>query len=139
MNPGIKLLSGATATTSAPSAATDGYALRKQTPGTTYVWDGRNIGLVTVYSTAGSGTMTVTIRLWMFKVNSGKWFPLGRSTTESDRGLLNGGAIDEDGADNLVHAELIQGLSAFDRIYAQVVAIGGTATAVDCDLEAAVA
>lgn len=140
MNPGIRLLSGATAGTSAPSAATDGYALRKPTPGTSYYWDGRNVGLVSVYSTAGSGTMTVTIRLWGYKAASGKWFPLGSSSTESNRGVLNTeSAIDEDGADSLVHAELVQGLAAFDRIAAQVTNIGGTSTAVNVDLEPAAA
>lgn len=139
MNPGIRLRSAATGTTSAPTTAAHGYSLRKQTPGTEYVWDGRNIGLVTVYSTAGSGTMTVTVRMWGYKANAGKWFPLGSSTTESDRGVLNGGAIDEDGADNIVHAELVQGLSGFDRIDAQIVAIGGTDTAITVDLEAAAA
>jgi hypothetical protein len=135
----IKLLDGVTATTAAPSAATDGFSLRKPTPGTEYVWSGQNIGQLNLYSTAGSGTMTATVRMWGYKGNADRWFPLGTSTTESERGLINGGAVDEDGADNLVSSTLIQGLSGFDRIAAQVVAIGGTSTAIDLDLDTAVA
>jgi len=81
--------------------------------------------------------MTVTIRVWAYSALTTAWHPLGSSTTEADRGKLNSqSAIDEDGADVLVHAEPITGLGAFVRIYAEITAIGGTATAVDVWLAA---
>ena len=75
--------------------------------------------------------MTVTLRVWCYSPLTTVWHPLGSNATEATRGVLNGGnAIDEDGADTLVHAEPITGLGAFTRIYLEVTAIGGTNTAV---------
>ena len=129
----LELLSAATATNSPPSGATAGHSLRGTQPGKpqSYTWYHRPTGVVLVKSTAGSGTMTVTIRLWGYNPTTAKWHPLGSSTTEADRGKLNNqSAIDEDNADELVHAEPISGLGTFSRLYAEVTAIGGTSTAV---------
>lgn len=75
--------------------------------------------------------MTVTLRVWCYSPLTAAWHPLGSNATEATRGVLNdGNAIDEDGSDNLVHAEPITGLGAFTRIYLEITAIGGTSTAV---------
>jgi hypothetical protein len=129
----LELLAAATAINFPPSGATAGVALRGTQPGKTqkYTWYHQPSGVIQVYSTAGSATMTVTVKLWGYGVHSAKWHPLGSSTTEADRGKLNNqSAIDEDVADELVHAEPITGLGAFSRIYAEITAIGGTSTAV---------
>lgn len=129
----LRLLNAATATNSPPSGATAGVSLRQRQPGVDGGnWRGKNDGVILVKSTAGSGTMTVTLRVWGYSNLTSAWHPLGSdATTVANRGVLNEeGAIAEDGADNLVHAEPISGLGAFTRIYLEITAIGGTSTAV---------
>lgn len=130
--PWIRLVNAATGTNGAPSTATDGVSLRTRQPGLDGAsWRGRNSGVILLKSTAGSGTMTVTVRMWAYSPLTAAWHPLGSSGTEADRGKLNGGnAIDEDGSDNVVHAEPVSGLGAFTRLYSEITAIGGTATAI---------
>lgn len=140
----LRLLNGATATNTPPSAATDGVPLRGQTPGLASAeWHGEDEGLLSVRSTAGSATMTVTIRLWGYVEfflggsSIAYWVPLGTGATDAVRGVINQGvAIGEQAslADALRHSEIVTGLSAFSRLAAEVVAIGGTSTAVDCFL-----
>lgn len=121
----ITLLTAAIATTSAPSAATDGVAL----PGLT------DLATLFVYSTAGSGTMTVTTRLWGYNSQVAKWFPVGTGA-DATKGTINeGAATGETGTDVIAHAEPIQGLRAFQRVALQVTAIGGTNTAVSAVLD----
>lgn len=110
----VILLSGATATNGAPSIAS-------ATAGSPHPF-ASDQAVVCVYSTAGSGTMTVQVRIWGYETALARWFDLG---------VLNEGAdITESAADIISYAEGIAGLRAFDRFYAEVVAIGGTSTAV---------
>lgn len=130
----LKLLAAATTTNSPPSGATAGHSLKGQQPGLgpKFTWYHQNTGTIVVKSTAGSGVMTVTLRLWGYNPHSASWHPLGSDATESLRGVLNAkSAIDEDGADVLTHAEPVSGLGSFTRLYVEITAIGGTATAVD--------
>lgn len=86
-----------------------------------------------IRSTAGSGVMTVTAKLWGWNYAVGAWSPVGSSTTDANRGLVNlATAIGELAApaDQLNFADTVDGLFAMDRAYLEVVAIGGTATAV---------
>ena len=126
----LKLLTAATATNSPPSGATAGKALsRVGDEGNT--WPGADRAMVLVASTAGSGTMTVTIKLWGYSPVSATWHPLGTNATAATKGIINeGNSIGETGTDTIAHAEIVQGLSAFSRVYAEVTASGGTATAV---------
>jgi hypothetical protein len=133
----LELLTAVTAINSPPSGATAGVSLRGRQPGRAikFRWHNWPNGVVLVKSTAGSGTMTVTVKMWGYNADAAKWYPLGSSTTEADRGKLNNqSTIDEDVSDELVHAEPISGLRAFNRIYAEITAIGGTATAVTVQL-----
>lgn len=84
-----------------------------------------------VASTAGSGTMTVTLRAWAMSVAAGNlWAPCGTGSATL-RGVLNGGnAIDEVSADLLRHTEVIGAPWAMDRFYLEITAIGGTGTAI---------
>jgi hypothetical protein len=134
----LKLLTAATATNSPPSGATAGHSLNGDQAGLGLGWGWRkaNVGNVVVKSTAGSGVMTVTLRLWCYSASSAAWHPLGSDATESLRGVLNAkSAIDEDGADTITHAEPVTGLKGFSRIYCEVTAISGTSTAVSVWLE----
>lgn len=122
----LKILTAATATNSAPTLATDGFDLRTFAPaaGDDFV--------LALKSTAGSGTMTVTIKIWLYNAVAARWMPAGTDATDADRGKMNeGNAIGEVTTDLLQHTERIEGLRHFDRIYAEITAIGGTATAVD--------
>lgn len=119
----ITLLTAATAVNGAPSGATAGVALPHQT----------DLATLFVHNTAGSATMTVTLRLWGYKTSTAKWYPLGTGTAAL-KGVLNAGAaIAEDatlGADTLLHCEVVTSLHKINRVYLEVAAIGGTSTAV---------
>ena len=123
----FELLASATATSAAPSAASDGLDLN--------VIVGKLGGIpermkAIVASTAGSGTMTVTCRLWGYYGATAGWAPIGTGT-DADKGKLNAAtATAETGTDSIKHAEELQGLGLASRLYLQVTAIGGTDTAV---------
>lgn len=113
------LLSAATATNSPPSGATAGVDIASLL-GALGVFPEAFSFLV--YSTAGSATMTVTVRIWGYDEDSGFWFPLG---------YLNGGsAIAELSTDIIRHAEPMDLAGHFDRLYAELTTIGGTSTAI---------
>jgi hypothetical protein len=135
-NGGLNSETVANATFAISSAFTGGalvgFPLKGNTPGTPYGWRGQNAGVIQAQSIAGSGAMDITLRVWGRSPKTFKYAPLGSASTVSNRGVLNAqSSIAEDGADNLVHAEPIQGLSAFDRIYLEITVIDGTNTAVD--------
>jgi hypothetical protein len=120
----LTLLSAATAVNGEPALVTDGDDLGKMR--------NPNNVLVLVNSSAGSGVMTVTIRMWAYHAITGAWYALGTGADSTLTGIINdGNAIGENGvADNISHAEIISGLRGFSRIYAEITAIGGTATAI---------
>ena len=125
----LTLLASATATNSPPTLASDGVSLA-----TSAIRGDR--GLCLVQSTAGSGTMTVTIRLWGYSAVPAAWAPLGYGA-DATKGVINdGAALGETGTNLIQHAELIDGLENFDRLYAEITAIGGTSTAISCYLAA---
>jgi hypothetical protein len=75
--------------------------------------------------------MTVTCRLWGFVAGVSVWCPLGPGADDTITGTVNDGfTMDEDESDSLRLVQPIDLLSSFDRLYLEVVAIGGTATAV---------
>lgn len=79
--------------------------------------------VILVHSTAGTGDLTATVRLWGFQKEVSRWYDLGP---------LNGGvAIPEQTTDVISYAEGIAGLRAFSHLYAELDgALGGTNTAV---------
>jgi hypothetical protein len=128
----IELLASATATNSPPSGASAGIdtgdILRvfNTMPGT---------ATLVLYSTAGSGTMTVTGRLWGYSsVGAGFWVPMGFGA-DATKGVINAAsAIGETGTDTIRHAETVSLLGHFERLYFEITAIGGTSTAVTVKL-----
>lgn len=88
-------------------------------------------GALFIASTAGSGTMTVTLRAWGMSIAAGNlWAPCGTGTLAT-RGVLNGGsAIDKVSADLIRHLETFGVPWAMDRLFLEITAIGGTATAI---------
>ncbi len=73
-------------------------------------------------STAGSGAMTASIRLWGYAIKDAKWYNFG---------LLNSGTdIAEADTDYLSYVETIGGLRRFSRLYAEIESLGGSGTAV---------
>src|SRR5574342_976860 len=91
-----QLLNAATATNGAPTTVVQGVPLGG-------VLD---LGTIAVASTAGSGTMIVTLKLWGYVDALSAWLPLGTSATDANRGLLNAGnSIGEINANQLHFAE----------------------------------
>lgn len=132
----VRLIDGATTTTSVPSGAptatpADGVGFAFATL----------MGIVSptaelrVRSTAGSGAMDVTVKMWGYSVESGTWAPLGTGTGAA-KGIVNGGAVIDEGpvADTIRHSEPIAYLHHLDGIYAQITAINGTSTAVTVEI-----
>ena len=131
----IKLLDGVTAANNPPTAgsATVGFPLTGLgTTGMSHNVPSDGVCALVLESTAGSGTMTVTVKIWVYSDAIADWMPYGTDSTAANRGVMNeANAIDEVVSDKLRHTELVAGLDNYERIYAEVTAIGGTATAVD--------
>jgi hypothetical protein len=82
---------------------------------------------VAVKSTAGSGTMTVTLRAWLRA--GGVWYR-AKDLNASSAAPHTAVAIPETSADAIQYSEEVSGVSCADRIYLEIVAIAGTSTAV---------
>ena len=109
-----------------PSAATHGVKLRMPKVLPENDAGDQNECVVAVTSTAGSGVMTCKVALWGYHVDLGKWVRWK---------FLNGGSdIAETSTDSIKYAEVVTGLRHFDRVYAELNAIAGTATSVAVDL-----
>ena len=131
----VCILASATATNSAPAQTTDGVsvdALRAAFGGTM-----PDIVKLIVKSTAGSATMTATLRLWELNGTvATDWAPSGTGA-DATKGVLNGGAaLGETGANVINHCEPVYGLHQASRIYVEITAIGGTSTAIEVYLQA---
>lgn len=130
----IRLLEAATATNSPPSGASAGIATTVLDTDHGQYFYAPSATLI-VRSTAGSDTMTVTIRLWGYDSLSTVWVPLGPGG-DSTKGTINeGAAIGETGSNTIRHAEMVDNWMDFDRLYPEITAIGGTATAVTVELK----
>ena len=89
-----RILDARTSTNSAPSGSSAGLANPKDN-----IWPLPQKAVVAVYSTAGSATMTATIKLWGYLTDAARWFPLGIGA-DALKGVMNGGAaIGETGLD----------------------------------------
>jgi hypothetical protein len=129
----IEVLASATATNSVPSGATAGLDMNlvaradNERP--------ESVSLV-IASTAGSATMTATFKLWGYCPGAADWVPLGPHKTATSKGLINfGNAVTEHAADALRHAETVNQIFDFSRVYLEITAIGGTSTAVTAWLQ----
>lgn len=82
---------------------------------------------VGVNSTAGTGTMTVTLRVWG---RAGAiWFRL-KDLNASSAAPHTAVAISETSADAIQYSEEVSGIAGCDRLYLEIIAIAGTSTAV---------
>lgn len=119
----VELLASATAANGVPSGASAGLATNEIRIGGK-VPDKIRVG---VNSTAGSGTMTVTLRVWG---RAGTvWFRL-KDLNASSAAPHTAVAIPETGTDSIQYSEIVEGVSVCDRLYLEIVAIAGTSTAV---------
>lgn len=130
----IEILASATAANSPPATLTAGVSVDdiKRAFGGAVPDD---LSLV-VLSTAGSDTMTVTLRLWAKwgtlagLTANGAWTPLGTGA-DGTKGTVNGGAaIGETGSNTIRHAEPVSLTAHCQRVYVEITNIGGTSTAV---------
>lgn len=111
----VELLASATATNGAPTG-TAGIGIGDLGSFGTIP----SIIRIGVRSTAGSGTMTVTLRLWLRA--GGLWFVA--------KDLNSGLAIAETSANSIAYSEEVSTLFCADRVYLEITEIGGTSTAV---------
>jgi hypothetical protein len=131
----VEALASATATNSAPTLSTDGIHVNLLRV------NGRipRTMSVNVYSTAGTGALSVTLRIWGYNpkaaadsaTNAG-WCPLGVGSAAL-KGVLNQGLdIDEDASisNAIGHTEALDLPAHFTRLYMEITAIAGTNTAV---------
>jgi len=89
-----------------------------------------------LYSTAGTGVMTATARLWFYDPVAADWFPAGTGV-DGTKGTINAlTAMGETGADKIRHIEPIFFPFHCTRIYLEIVAIAGTGTEVKAHLAA---
>lgn len=123
----LVLLTAATANNSVPSGNGAGVAIPKY-------WDAASLF---IWSTAGT-TPNAKFRLWGWlkqgTAGTGLWFPMGPDPTgagdESLAGYLNGSITINPYTGNTVRwTEVIQGLSVFDRVYLEMLAVAGTSAA----------
>jgi hypothetical protein len=130
----VEILASATATNSPPASLTAGVSVD--------VLNGAFGGAIPedltllVVSTAGSATMTVTLRAWgkfgtlAGLTSVGAWSPLGTGTAAAKGVINNGAAIEETSADVLRHAQPFSLTAHMQRLYIEITAIGGTSTAI---------
>lgn len=122
--PYVTLLTDAIATTTVPTTVAHGVSIMDIAK--------YNTGSLQVVSTAGSATMSCTIRLRGWSPDQAKWLPLGPGT-DALKGTINlEASMGETSANVIAHEETITGLRAFTRLDAEIVAIGGTDTAITC-------
>lgn len=137
----VTLLTAATATNSAPSAATAGAVTRKTGhTSTTRGLAGAQRALLLIKGTVTAGqTLSTTVKLWGY-IAAGDaigWYPLGTSSTAANKGIVNeASALGETTTDAMAHAEVVENLACFDRMYAEITAISGTGASISVYLQA---
>ena len=128
----LKLLEAVTAANGVPSLSTHGYSLESVLLGC----EASEAASILIRSTAGSGAMDVTVRIWGYHAAPAVWMPLGTHATATSKGVINeGNAMGEPTTDVLRHAEPILHYGHFDRLYCEVVSINGSSTAVSVWLD----
>lgn len=127
----ICLMTGQTANNNAPTLVTDGFTaypdnnIYATASGAFNAVEYPDQAVLTIRSTAGSGTMVGTFTIWGYLVASGRWYPV----------KVNGGsALAEYSADLIAYTETFTQLGAFDRLYLELSSVGGTATAFEAFL-----
>lgn len=110
------LLASGTTSSSAPTSLSDA-ALGGAIPGSGSVDEVH----ILVQNTAGTGALTIVLKVWGFNPELTRWFDLGS---------LNGGApITPSKADTVSFGQGLQGMSAYSRLYLEIVgALGGSAS-----------
>lgn len=122
-----ELLASVTAANSPPTLATDGLELNAIRDAVNSIPEVCSVAIV---STAGSGTMSCSARLWGYLPAASSWIPAGVGTAAA-KGMLNDGdSIGEVSADKIAHSEPVDLIAHFSRLYLEITAIAGTATAV---------
>ncbi len=110
----VELLASAIAANGIPSGASAGISTALISTPLGYMPDSIAVG---VKSTAGSATMSATVRPWIYA--GAIWFALPALT-----------ALAETSADSIQQAERVSGIAGASRLYLEITAIGGTSTAI---------
>lgn len=123
----IKTATGLTAPNGNPSGtsgASSGVAItgRQVGPNGQYLPGGETEVVVGVVSTAGT-TPTATVALWGYAPEANLWFRF--------KVLNAGAAIAATGTNTINYGEAVTGARHFTRLYVELTAISGAATAID--------
>lgn len=129
----IELLASATADNGQPSGTSAGIAVEDM-----HVFGSRvpDVATFMLASTAGTGTLVVDLKIWGYSAVAGAWMPLGTGTGgvtagAGIKGMLNDGiTVAEVEANSLVHTQVLDLPGHFERLYLELLNIGGTSTAV---------
>lgn len=119
----VELLASATAANGAPSGASAGIDI-SSLGRLGRVPDRIRVG---VKSTAGSGTMTVALRTWLY---AGEVWFVAKAHVASSAAPQTAVNIAETSADAIAYSEVVTGITGAARIYLEITAIAGTLTAV---------
>ncbi|HEY1813014.1 MAG TPA: hypothetical protein VGG74_11775 [Kofleriaceae bacterium] len=124
----IELLASAATANGAPSGAAglDMNSVR------TLLGDIPENGIrIAIISTAGSGTMTAQMRLWA-ELGSLGWVVVQALNHAADP--FTAVAIGETSSDKINYSEEVHAIAGADRLYLEIIALGGTSTAVKGEL-----
>ena len=124
----LRLLNAVSATTAAPTLATDGQSLQDDQAGTPtrqFFWMKRWNRAEFAIGGTGTGALTFQGIVWLWSKIAGVWMPAGIAVLSADRGKLNDGNTIT-GTTTLVHTQPIYGLSAYERISLQASILTGT-------------
>lgn len=122
----VKLLDAASADTAVPAAATDGVDITSL--GTAVAYRAAPVGSVAIHGTGV--TPSAKFRLWVYSPELGAWMPYGTGAAAA-KGYINADtAVGGEETNILLHAETIQFIGHFTRVYLQITNSSGL-TAVD--------
>jgi len=120
-----------TAVNGIPSGSNAGASLRGPRSGTTDLNSEDNEYMIAVRSTAGSGAMTCKVGVWGYVAELDLWFRFAVLNKAADGSPQDIAETSVAGDDKIYYAERILGVRHFDRLYVELIAIGGASTAVD--------
>lgn len=124
----LEILTAVTAVNSPPVGAGAGVAIADLKDGSGRI---PAVASLVARNTAGSGGgLSFTGRIWLYSPPAAAWITPGIGAGAAKGFLNNGDPIDELGANTIRHAEPIELLGHFTRIYAEITAIAGTDNAI---------
>jgi hypothetical protein len=125
----VQLLDAATTTSAAPTLVTQGFSFKQRSANSPGGIGETDAAIIQV-GAAGTGALSMTLRLWLWSDIAQMWMPPGTNATDPLlRGVLNQGTAIT-GTTRNPHYEIVQGLSGAIRGYLQIQALSGTSNTI---------